>query len=135
MNVTIAENRHSQPQKIEVLPQKSNMEHEAYVEECNLEQIAENNITDVNLIAVDKWMRRRIRAFFWKRWKKIRTKFEKLKYYGIKEHKAWEHANTRKSYWRTANSPILATTLTNSVIREMGYLFFYDYYRKVTDVN
>ncbi len=56
---------------------------------------------------LDEWLRRRIRMCFWKQWKKIKTKHDNLKKLGINENKAWEYANTRKSYWRISNSPIL----------------------------
>ncbi len=55
---------------------------------------------------------KQIREITWKRWKRIRTRFANLKRLGIKADQAWQWANTRKSYWRTANSPILRNTLT-----------------------
>jgi RNA-directed DNA polymerase len=84
------------------------------------------------LRTTDEWMRRRIRMVYWKQWKRIKTKFERLKSLGIHEQKAWEYANTRKSYWRTSHSPILARSLTNTVIKNLGFIFFSDYYRQVT---
>ena len=60
---------------------------------------------------VNEWLRRRIRMCFWKQWKKIRTKHDNLVKLGIGNRKAWEYANTRKSYWHTANSKILITTI------------------------
>lgn len=83
------------------------------------------------LQTTDEWMRRRIRMIYWKQWKRVRTKFERLKSLGIKEQKAWEYANTRKSYWRTSNSPILSKSLKNNTIRGFGFIFFSDYYRQV----
>ena len=83
----------------------------------------------------DEWMRRRIRMVYWKQWKKIRTRFTKLKQFGIDEQKSWEFANTRKGYWHTAHSPILTRSLQNDVLKKMGYLFFSDYYLKAIDVN
>jgi len=80
---------------------------------------------------VDEWMRRRIRAVYWKQWKKIKTRFKMLKHFGINEDKAWEFANTRKGYWRTANSPILKRSLYNQKLESLGYIYFSDYYRKV----
>jgi group II intron reverse transcriptase/maturase len=82
------------------------------------------------LKGIDEWMRRRIRMIYWKQWKRIRTKHNNLKRLGIDDSKAWEFANTRKGYWRTANSPILARSLQNDVLKKMGYLFFSDYYQK-----
>jgi RNA-directed DNA polymerase len=81
---------------------------------------------------IDKWMRRRIRMIYWKQWKRVRTRFKNLKILGIRKEKAWEYANTRKSYWRTSNSPILSKSLGNDILKKLGYLFFYDYYRQVT---
>jgi len=77
----------------------------------------------------DEWMRRRIRMIFWKQWKRVRTRFNRLKTLGIQEQKAWEYANTRKGYWRTSNSPILSKSLRNDVIKGFGFLFFSEYYR------
>ncbi|WP_331445530.1 group II intron maturase-specific domain-containing protein [Natranaerobius thermophilus] len=57
------------------------------------------------LINTDSWMRRRIRMIYWKQWKKVRTKFKMLKFFGANKYKAWEYANTRKGYWRISNSP------------------------------
>jgi group II intron reverse transcriptase/maturase len=80
----------------------------------------------------DEWMRRRIRMIYWKQWKRVRTRLKMLKSLGIHEQKAWEYANTRKSYWRTSNSPILSKSLTNNAIKGFGFLFFSEYYRQVT---
>lgn len=71
----------------------------------------------------------------WKQWKKVKTRFERLKHCGIEEQKSWEYANTRKGYWRTSNSPILAKSLGNEILKKMGYLFFSDYYQKAIGVN
>lgn len=79
----------------------------------------------------DEWMRRRIRMIFWKQWKRVSTKFKNLQSLGIHKQKAWEYANTRKSYWRTSNSPILSKSLGNNKIKGFGFLFFSDYYRQV----
>ena len=84
------------------------------------------------LLGTDEWMRRRIRMIYWKQWKRVRTRLKMLKSLGIQEQKAWEYANTRKSYWRTSNSPILSKSLTNNVIKGLGFLFFSEYYRQVT---
>ncbi len=83
------------------------------------------------LKTTDEWMRRRIRMVFWKQWKRVKTKFEMLMSLGIQEQKAWEHANTRKSYWRTSKSPILSISLGNNTIKGLGFIYFSDYYRQV----
>ena len=72
--------------------------------------------------ALDEWLRRRIRMCFWKQWKKIRTKHDNLVKLGIGKQKAWEYANTRKSYWRSAGSPLLSRTLTKEHLRKIGFI-------------
>jgi RNA-directed DNA polymerase len=84
------------------------------------------------LQSTDEWMRRRIRMVYWKQWKRVKTKFEKLQSLGIQKQKAWEYANTRKSYWRISNSPILNKSLGNNTLKGLGFLFFSEYYRQVT---
>ncbi|WP_232696597.1 group II intron reverse transcriptase/maturase [Brevibacillus daliensis] len=84
------------------------------------------------LQSTDEWMRRRICMVYWKQWKRVKTRFEQLKTLGVHKQKAWEYANTRKSYWRTSNSPILATSLGNNTLKGLGFLYFSDYYRQVT---
>uniref|UniRef100_UPI00356231C9 group II intron maturase-specific domain-containing protein n=1 Tax=Cohnella sp. TaxID=1883426 RepID=UPI00356231C9 len=84
------------------------------------------------LQTTDQWMRRRIRMIYWKQWKRVRTRFANLKSLGLRVQQAWEYANTRKGYWRTSNSPILSKSLGNNVLKQLGFLFFADYYRQVT---
>lgn len=68
-----------------------------------------------------EWIRRKIRTYVWKQWKRVRTKYERLQELGIPKGKAWEWANTRKGYWRISDSWILTRSLTNQRIAEMGY--------------
>ena len=70
---------------------------------------------------LDEWIRRRIRMCYWKQWKKIKTKHDNLIKLGVDNYKAWEFANTRKSYWRISNSPILAISLNNKTLERFGY--------------
>jgi group II intron reverse transcriptase/maturase len=69
---------------------------------------------------LDGWIRRRLRMVRWKEWKKVKTKYKNLMKLGMKKGKAWEWANTRKAYWRTAKSPILQRTLGNQYWTAQG---------------
>lgn len=84
---------------------------------------------------VDMWYRRRLRMVIWKQWKRVRTRLRNLIKLGVKKHKAWEFANTRKGYWHTAKSPILQTSITNARLNQAGYIFLLDYYRLVKSLN
>jgi hypothetical protein len=75
---------------------------------------------------VDEWARRRIRAVYWKQWKKIRTKYRMLRALKLEHWKAMELANSRKGYWRMAS--VLNSVLTNKIIAKLGYTSLLDYY-------
>ena len=83
-------------------------------------------IADMKSLArtLDEWTRRRLRMCIWKQWKKVRTRSQNLMKLGLDRQKAWEFANTRKGYWRTAKSPILSQTITNERLQKRGYTGF-----------
>ena len=74
-----------------------------------------------NIKRLNEWIRRRIRQIYWKQWKKIKTKHDNLVKLGIDNENAWKWANSRKAYWRVANSHILAKSLTNKYLASVGY--------------
>ena len=69
---------------------------------------------------LDKWIRQRLRMCIWKQWKKVKTRYKNLKKLGLNHYRAIKFANTRKGYWRVANSAILNTTLTNQFFNDLG---------------
>ena len=79
----------------------------------------------------DEWARRRIRAVYWKQWKKTKTKYRMLRALKLEHWKALELAMSRKKYWRM--SKILGTVLTNKVIAKLGYTSMLDYYLVVCE--
>lgn len=80
---------------------------------------------------IDGWTRRRLRAVRWKEWKRIKAKHDNLKRLGVNKQKAWEWANTRKSYWRISLSFILTKSLNNQYWCNQGYRSFQKYYSTV----
>ena len=70
---------------------------------------------------MNQWIRRRLRMYIWKQWKKVSARLRNLQLLGIDRRKAWEWANTRKGYWRIANSFILTRTLTDKYLASLGY--------------
>ena len=74
----------------------------------------------------DEWARRRIRALYWKQWKKIKTKYRMLKALGMEHWKAKELACSRKGYWRMAQ--VLNQIFSNKIIAKLGYTSMLDYY-------
>ena len=74
----------------------------------------------------DEWARRRIRAAYWKQWKRIKTKYRMLKALGLEHWRAMELANSRKGYWRMAQ--VLNQIFSNKIIAKLGYTSMLDYY-------
>ena len=75
---------------------------------------------------IDKWARRRIRAVYWKQWKKIKTKYRMLKALGCEHWRAKELACSRKGNWRIAQ--VLNQIFSNKIIAKLGYTSMLDYY-------
>ena len=69
---------------------------------------------------LESWIRRRLRMCMWKDWKKPSTKVRKLIGMSIPKGKAYEWGNSRKSYWRISNSPVLHRALGNSYWSSQG---------------
>ncbi len=83
------------------------------------------------LKAIDEWLRRRIRAIYWKQWKKVRTRYRMIRQYNLPEWKVHELANCRKGIWRAAL--MLNQILTNKEIDRQGYITMSAYYGQVCE--
>ena len=76
----------------------------------------QNTIDDWN-----GWLRRRIRMYIWKQWKRPRTRVANLEKLGMPHWKAYRNGNSRKGYWAVAGSGILTHTITNKRLAQAGY--------------
>ena len=81
----------------------------------------------------DEWLRHRIRAIYWKQWKKTKTKFKELKKLGVEEEKAWICANMRNGNWYCSGYFVLQTAFNNKKLRELGYPTFTEFYLKICE--
>ena len=79
----------------------------------------------------DEWARRRIRAVYWKQWKKIKTRYRMLKALGMEHWMAKELACSRKGYWRMAQ--VLSQIFSKKIIARLGYTSMSDYYLTVCE--
>lgn len=79
----------------------------------------------------DGWARRRIRAVYWKQWKKIKTRYRMLKALGMEHWMAKELACSRKGYWRMAQ--VLNQIFSKKIIARLGYTSMSDYYLTVCE--
>lgn len=76
------------------------------------------------LMSWNEWLRRRIRMYIWKQWKKPRTRIVNLKKLGISDWQAYQWGNTRLGYWRIAGSAVLSRSITNEKLARAGYYDF-----------
>ena len=78
----------------------------------------------------DEWLRHRIRAVYWKQWKKVRTRYKMLRALHLPEWKVNEMANCRKGVWRAAG--MLNSALAKRIIVDrLGYPDMTAHYLKV----
>ena len=78
----------------------------------------------------DEWLRHRIRAVYWKQWKRVRTRYKMLRALHLPEWKVHEMANCRKGTWRAAE--MLNSVLTKTIIVDrLGYPSMTAHYLKV----
>jgi RNA-directed DNA polymerase len=83
------------------------------------------------LKGTDQWLRRRLRMYIWKQWKRVRTRYAMLRKLGNNHNTAFKFACTRKGYWRIAKSPILSTSLTDARLKQGGYAVFSEHFKTV----
>ena len=83
------------------------------------------------LESTDEWMRRRIRMVFWKKWKRIRTRYKNLRKLGLNHNDAYMTANNRKGYWAVVNTRTVKTALSNQRLEKAGFQMFCSYYKSV----
>lgn len=76
------------------------------------------------LMRWNEWLRRRLRMYIWKQWKKPRTRITNLKKLGVPEWQAYQWGNTRLGYWRIAGSAVLCCSITNEKLAQAGYYDF-----------
>ena len=80
------------------------------------------------------WLRRRIRMYIWKQWKKPKTRVQNLKKLGMEDWKAYQNGNTRKGYWAIAGSGILHHTITNERLARRGYYDISEAYKSMHSI-
>ena len=67
----------------------------------------------------------------WHDWKRPERKRKNLISLGVKEGVAYAWSRSRRGGWAIAQSPILGTTITVSLLKRKGYLSLTDHYSKV----
>jgi RNA-directed DNA polymerase len=69
---------------------------------------------------LDEWIRRRLRCFLWKQWKRGRTRFKELTSRGVTPYLAASTAGAPHGAWHLSCSPALSKALPNRYFRSLG---------------
>jgi RNA-directed DNA polymerase len=69
---------------------------------------------------LDAWIRRRLRCFLWKQWRRGRTRFKELVARGVNRNLAAQTAGSPHGAWRLSCSPALSKALSNRYFRSLG---------------
>jgi group II intron reverse transcriptase/maturase len=81
---------------------------------------------------LDEWIRRRLRCYVWKQWKKPRNRARQLLNHGIGPWLAWGVACNGHGPWKVAGSPAMTQALTNARIESLGYSSLHARYLALT---
>jgi RNA-directed DNA polymerase len=72
------------------------------------------------LLALEDWVRRRVRLYYWKQWKQPRTRRRHLLALGISREEVHMASHSRKGYWRMSANSLVQRALTNRWLHEQG---------------
>lgn len=76
--------------------------------------------TYTGLLELDEWVRRRVRLYYWKQWKRPRTRRRHLLSLGTPPEEVHMATRSRKGYWRMSANSIVQQALTNRWLHEQG---------------
>src|ERR1044071_7290323 len=69
---------------------------------------------------LESWLRRRLRAVFWKQWKRGKVRFAELRKRGVSKDLAAQTVGSAHGPWRLSNSPALNVALPNAYFSSLG---------------
>ena len=69
---------------------------------------------------LDSWIRRRLRCFVWKQWKRGRVRFAELRARGVTKDLAAQTAGSPHGPWRISRSPALSFAFPNAYFKTLG---------------
>ncbi len=69
---------------------------------------------------LDQWLRRRVRMYYWKQWKRSRTRRRHLIRLGIHPAEVYKATCSHRAYWFMAGTSIVQRALDNDWLAERG---------------
>jgi len=80
---------------------------------------------------LDKWIRRRLRACFWRQWRHPRTRVRNLLKLGVPEHEAFTHGSSSKGPWVMSSSKAVHMALSLDYLKQLGVVSLLDIWTKL----
>ena len=72
------------------------------------------------LLELEEWVRRRVRLYYWKQWKRPGTRRRHLMALGILSDRVKMATRSRKGYWRMSGNGIVQIALNNAWLKQQG---------------
>ena len=72
------------------------------------------------LLELEQWVRRRVRLYYWKQWKRPGTRRRHLRALGISKQKVKLARRSRKGDWRMSGNSVVQRALTNAWLQKQG---------------
>lgn len=79
---------------------------------------------------LDQWVRHKLRALFWRQWKRPATRFKKLMQYGLDETRAAASAYNGRGPWWNAGASHMNHAIPTSMLQQMGLVSFVELHRR-----
>lgn len=73
-----------------------------------------------SVLVLDKWLRRRVRLYYWKMWKQPRTRRRHLIALGISREEVKMATRSRKGYWRMSSNALVQRALSKDWLLTQG---------------
>lgn len=80
---------------------------------------------------LDQWMRRRIRALFWRHWKRPKTRFRGMLKRGVSFDRARISAGNGRGPWWNAGAAHMNLTIPTKELRKLGLVSFLEEFQRV----
>ncbi|MEZ6128382.1 MAG: group II intron reverse transcriptase/maturase [Planctomycetaceae bacterium] len=77
-------------------------------------------LTRTQLKYLDKWVRRRIRACYWRQWYRVRTRIRMLLKLGVRRDEAFSHGSSGRGPWVMSSSAAVHVALSIEYLRTQG---------------
>ena len=77
-------------------------------------------LMNTQLRYLDKWIRRRIRACYWKQWYRVRTRIRMLMQLGVRKDEAISHGCSGRGYWVMSSSAAMHVAISIDYLDQQG---------------